>query len=71
MYDENPHSKAFPTQAIISGYSTTGSQTMTFRYYAADNAVGNNPFVVHNPNGTDDSRIGQTCSVYTVFEIEQ
>ena len=70
MYDENPHSKVFPTQAIISGYATIGLQTITFRYYAADGSA-NRPFLVHNPNTTDDVRLAQTCSVYTVFEVEQ
>lgn len=55
--------------AIISGHATTGNQTMTFRYYVVNGDTGNRPFNVHNPNATDDARLGQTCSVYTVWEI--
>lgn len=55
--------------AVISGHSTTGPQTLTFRYYAVNGDTGNRPFVNYNPNASDDARLAQTCSVYTVWEI--
>lgn len=68
MYDENPYGKTQPTSAVISGYATTGPQTMTFRYYSIA-ASADRPFVVYNPNASDDTRLAQTCSTYTVWEI--
>lgn len=70
MYDENGHGKVFPTAAVIEGHTTTGSQTLTFRYRSHDGGTGQKPYTVHNPNSTDDSRLQQTCSVYWVTEVE-
>lgn len=70
MYEANVHAKAFPTKAIISGHTTTGPQTLVFRYFCPNGDGGNRPFAVYNPNGSDDGRLGQTRSIYTVWEIE-
>jgi len=61
--------KNHPTTAVISGHTTTGSQTMVFRYYAASGAA-NRPFNIYNPNATDDARNAQTSSVFSVTEVE-
>lgn len=70
MYDDTPHGKVFPTAAVITGHTTTGAQTLTFRYRSNNGATGEQPYTVHNPNSTDDARLGQTCSVYWVTEVE-
>ncbi len=54
-------------QATLTGYTTTGSQTLTARYYAADNA-SSRPGNTVNPNSSDDSRMIQTVSTVTVIE---
>jgi hypothetical protein len=54
-------------QATLTGYTTTGSQTLTVRYYAADNA-SSRPADTVNPNSSDDSRMIQTVSTVTVIE---
>ena len=54
-------------QATLTGYTTTGSQTLTARYYGADN-TGSAPASIVNPNGSDDSRMIQTVSTVTVIE---
>jgi hypothetical protein len=70
FYDEGDHSKLFPSSAWITGHTTTGPQTLVFRYFTANGGGGNKPFVTYNPNGTDDARLAQTRSVYRVWEIE-
>jgi hypothetical protein len=69
-YTAQVHTVVIPTKAVISGQTTTGPQIMTFRYFTADNTTGNEPFGVYNPNSTDDTRLGQTHSVYTIWEME-
>lgn len=59
-----------PTQAVISGHTTTGPQTMVYRWYAQWADV-TNPIKIYNPNTADDGRLGQTQSIYTVWEIEE
>ena len=54
-------------QATLTGYTTTGSQTLTVRYYTADTA-GGRPGVIVNPNSTDDARNIQQVSTVTVIE---
>lgn len=54
-------------QATLTGYTTTGSQTLTARYYTADNS-GGRPADTVNPNSSDDSRMIQTVSTVTVIE---
>jgi hypothetical protein len=60
----------FPTNAIIVGHTTTGNQNLVFRYFPQNNQIGNIPFKYYNPNTTLNGRIGQTSSVYIVYEIE-
>jgi hypothetical protein len=67
----SPYSLVFQTSAIISGHLTTGPQILVFRYFAQDGSSGNKPFNVYNPNAADETRLAQTRSVYTVWEIEQ
>ena len=59
-----------PTTAVIAGQTTTGSQTMVFRFYAANGSNAESPFTVYNPNGSDNGRLGQSCSTYIVTEVE-
>jgi hypothetical protein len=59
----------FSTMAVIEGHTTTGVQSMVFRYYSGDGASAPKPFSVYNPNVTDDARLDQTCSVFSVTEI--
>ena len=54
-------------QATLTGYTTTGSQTLTARYYTADDS-GGYPASIVNPNSSDDSRMIQTVSTVTVIE---
>lgn len=70
QYTADPHAKTFPTRAVITGHTTTGPQTMVFRYFCPNNDTGNRPFAIYNPNSSDDGRLGQTRSIYTVWEIE-
>src|SRR5262245_44008049 len=68
-YTAQPHSTVIPTRAVITGHTTTGPQIMTFRYFAANNTA-NAPFNTYNPNANDDARLGQTRSVFTIWEME-
>ncbi|MCP4136755.1 MAG: hypothetical protein GY754_37645 [bacterium] len=70
MYESSHYSKIYSTTAVIAGHGTTGDQNLKFRYYANNNRSAESPFVYYNPNSSDDSRIGQTRSVYIVWEIE-
>ena len=54
-------------QATLTGYTTTGSQTLTVRYYTADSS-GGRPGAIINPNSTDDARNIQQVSTVTVIE---
>lgn len=67
----NNHGRVFPTAAVLDGHTTTGNQTMIFRYFTMNGQTGDRPFVVYNPNTTDDVRLGQTCSIFIVTEIAQ
>jgi hypothetical protein len=53
-------------QATLTGYTTTGSQTLTVRYYSASSAAA--PSTIVNPNSSDDSRNIQNVSTVTVIE---
>jgi hypothetical protein len=70
MYGQTAYSKIYSTSAVISGHTTTGAQTLEFRYYAANGGGGNRPFQVYNPNGADEGRMAQTQSVYVVWELQ-
>jgi hypothetical protein len=67
--DATGYCQNYSTKAIIKGYTTTGLQLMTFRYFAQNGATGNAPFSVYNPNSADEPRLAQTCSEYTIWEI--
>ena len=54
-------------QATLTGYTTTGSQTLTARYFTGDGSSGR-PADTVNPNSSDDSRMIQTVSTVTVIE---
>ena len=68
-YGNNTHGRVISTSALIVGHTTTGSQTMVFRYYSV-NSGQNKPFQIYNPNATDDARLAQSSSVFTVTEVE-
>jgi hypothetical protein len=68
MYDNTPHGRAYPSFVHIAGNTQTGPQDMVFRIYARTGAA-ERPFNTYNPNTSDDNRLEQTCSVYTVYEI--
>jgi hypothetical protein len=53
-------------QATLTGYTTTGSQTLTARYYSASTSAA--PASIVNPNATDDGRNIQQVSTVTVIE---
>jgi hypothetical protein len=73
MYDENVHTKVFPTMARIDT-SLTGTHDMVFRYFDNVGNGGERPFLYYNPNsssgGGGSDRLSQTQSVYVVWEIE-
>ena len=68
-YQNNTLGRVLSTAAVISGHTTTGSQTMVFRYYSV-NGTTNKPFDVYNPNASDDPRLAQTSSLFSVTEVE-
>lgn len=70
MYHGLVFSHVFPTTAVISGHTTTGPQDLVFRYFDYSGGATNRPFEWYNPNNLNDGRIGQTKSVYIVWEIE-
>jgi hypothetical protein len=53
-------------QATLTGYTTTGSQTLTVRYYSSSTSAA--PSTIVNPNASDDSRNIQQVSTVTVIE---
>ena len=53
-------------QATLTGYATTGSQTLTARYYSASTTA--TPANIVNPNSSDDARMIQQVSTVTVIE---
>jgi len=55
-------------QATLTGYTTTGSQTLTVRYYGAPGSTTAAPSTIVNPNATDDYRNIQQVSTVTVIE---
>ena len=71
MYDENGLSKIYPTTAVIRNHTTIGFQSLKLSYYNNDGSGGYRPIYVYNPNSTDHAHLGQTRSVYTVYEIEE
>jgi len=69
LYTGQSWGVSLPTSVTISGHTTTGSQTMVFRFYT-NSGVSETPFTIYNPNSTDSARYGQTSSVFTVTEVE-
>ncbi|MCA2982050.1 MAG: hypothetical protein INH41_22005 [Myxococcaceae bacterium] len=69
MYDASNLSKIYPTKAVLFS-SVTGPQPLVFRYFTANGQNGDRPFITYNPNSSDNARLGQTQSVYVVYEIE-
>jgi len=53
-------------QATLTGYTTTGSQTLTVRYYGIGSTAA--PSTIVNPNSSDDTRNIQQVSTVTVIE---
>jgi hypothetical protein len=53
-------------QATLTGYTTTGSQTLTVRHYAVGGSGA--PSSLVNPNASDDARNIQQVSTVTVIE---
>jgi len=68
-YTAEQHALTVPTSTVIAGVAATGNLPLVFRYFS-NSGGANRPFIVYNPNSADDSRLSQTRSVYTVFEIE-
>ena len=69
-YQNNVNGRVVSTSVVIVGHTTTGSQTMVFRYYSANGNTTDKPFQVYNPNATDDARLAQTSSLFIVTEVE-
>lgn len=55
---------------LLTGYTTTGAQNFTVSNYAANSGSGNGWTSIMNPNSSDDSRLNQTESSVTVWELE-
>lgn len=55
---------------LLTGYTTTGAQNFTVSNYAANSQAGNGWTQIMNPNSSDDSRMNQTQSTVTVWELE-
>ena len=53
----------------ISGHTTTGAQTLAFKYYSQNQGADNAPAVYINPSSTDENRHNQTQSMLTVLEF--
>ena len=53
----------------ISGHTTTGAQTLAFKYYSQNQGADNAPALWINPSSTDENRHNQTQSMLTVLEL--
>lgn len=67
-YQGSVHSLSVWGAGIISGYTTTGSQTLAAQVWAANGGAGERPFSILNPNSSDDGRLNQTISTAIVIE---
>ena len=56
--------------AVITNCGTVGANPITFRYFTNNGDSGSRPFNIYNPNSADDARLGQTQSIYVVWEID-
>lgn len=63
------NSRPFYSTFFITGATTTGSNTISFRWRTANNTGGNKPAQIWNPNSSDDGRYTQEFSRWTVWEI--
>ena len=60
---------------MLTGTSKTtgkssGSQTVTIGWDAANSSASEKPFVTLNPNSTDDARFHQTVSTLVIQEVK-
>lgn len=62
--------KMAPIGVGITGHTTTGAQTLSFLYFAANSQSGNAPFQILNPSSSDEARLNQTVSYAIVLEVE-
>ena len=69
-FDSSNTIKMAPIGVAITGHTTTGAQTLSFLFFAANSAVGNRPFVILNPNSSDEARNNQHTSYAVVLEVE-
>jgi len=69
IYESSQHVKLGVINGSIHNYTTTGSQSFNIGYHS-NGAVGDRPFVVWNPNTTDDGRLTQAVSSLTIMEVE-
>jgi len=63
------NSRPFYTTFLITS-SSTGANTIRFRWRTANNTGGNKPATVWNPNSSDDGRYTQEYSAWQCWEIE-
>lgn len=62
----NPHS--FSYRRMIDGASSTGAKN--FKYQYDHRTSSGNPFLIWNPNSSDDSRLEQTVSTLIITEMD-
>ena len=62
----NPHS--FSYRRMIDGASSTGAKNFKFQYDHA--ASSGTPWIIWNPNATDDNRLQQTVSTLIITEVD-
>ena len=68
-YDENAYCKMLTGTSKTTGKSS-GSQTVTIGWDAANSSASEKPFVTLNPNSTDDARFHQTVSTLVIQEVK-
>jgi len=69
IYGAGVYAKTIGTHAVITGHTTTGAQDLVFRFYSQGGATNDRPFLTYNPNGTDSVNMGQSNSIFTIFEV--
>ena len=69
-FDATGALKMAPIGVGITGHTTTGAQTLSFLFYAANSSAGNRPFTILNPSSSDEARLNQTQSHAIVLEVE-
>ena len=67
-YTPNGWTGTINLSGYISGHTTTGAQTLAFKYYSQNQGADNAPALWINPNSTDENRHNQTQSMLTVLE---